>query len=161
MLAWRNVSLRLPVLAGPVAMAAFLLPWLQGPGPLASERYSGLGLIQLLGALAEAEPTPAGTAIFMVLRCLVLGVAVSAVWLTLLAPRLRWHWGYRAAAGYMVVATGILLVHALASTRGNPLPGAWVMAAATLFVLAPAAGVTRGFHLPRRLRIGRPVAAAS
>jgi len=161
MLAWRYASLWLPVLAGPVAMVAFLLPWLHGPGPLASESYSGLGLVQLLGALAEAEPTPAGMAKFTALRCLVLGVAVSAVWLTLLAPRLRWHWGYRAAASYIVAASGILLIHALVSTRGNPLPGAWVMPVASLLVVAPHVGMTRGFQLPRRLRIGRPVAAAS
>ena len=49
--------------------------------------------------------SPAGGALWLV-RLLILGVAVAATWLTLLAPAHPWHVAYSVSGWYLLVLAG-------------------------------------------------------
>jgi len=110
--AWR-INGRL--LAGPLALAAFFLPWGTGPGPLAATEFTGLGLVGFAGRLQVLELGPAGHGLLLAARMLVLGVAIAAAWRTVLAvadPRHRlygWSGGYLAAAACAVLALRLMI----------------------------------------------------
>ncbi|MCC6388191.1 MAG: hypothetical protein IT302_12515 [Dehalococcoidia bacterium] len=140
--AWRTTG---RLLAGPLALAAFFLPWGTGPGPLAATEFTGLGLVGFAGRLQVLELGTAGHGLLLAVRLLVLGVAIAAAWRTVLAiadPRHRlygWSGGYLAASACAVLALR-LAISGLAMPPGGL---ALLLAAAMLICGEPATGGVR------------------
>jgi hypothetical protein len=132
---WRHA---LPLLAGPLALVAFFLPWTSGPGILAIETYSGFDLVRVTGVLQSLELPAAEGATLVAVRVLLLAIPVAATWVTILAPAHRWHWAYPAAAAYLVAITpAILLARLLITGDVLPSPGlALLVLASMLLVMA-------------------------
>ena len=123
---WSLRSLGL-LAAGPMALwSFFFLPWTTGKSALGSGPYSGYELVQLTGILGQLN-LPAGQEIALALiRILLIAIPVAGVWVTLLAPAHRWHWGFRLACAYLVIAA--LLLVALSVVRsGQVVPGSGVV----------------------------------
>ena len=61
------------LMAGPLALAAFFLPWGTGPGPLAATDFSGPSLVAFAGRLQILDLPPAWHAALLTVRVAVLG----------------------------------------------------------------------------------------
>jgi hypothetical protein len=133
-----NRALAARMTVGPLALVAFFLSWGTGSGPLAAVDFSGYRLVAFTGSLDVLADGAAPAVLLLLLRLSILGVAVAAVWQTLLAPIFRWHPMY-AISGWYLAAAGIVLV-TLTLSRGDvtsPPAGAVLLAvAAGLFVLS-------------------------
>jgi len=128
---------RLPILAGPLAMAGFLLPWFRGVGPLSGETYSGFDLVRLSGAFQAADLPATIVTVAGVFRVLFIGFAVAAAWLTMLAPAHRGHPAYAASASYLALtAVVVVVVSLLVSPGALPGPGACLVVMAAIAVTA-------------------------
>jgi large subunit ribosomal protein L11 len=127
---WKGWLPALRVLPGPLALVAFFLPWVTGPGMLASVDFSGASLLAFSGRLQSLDLAPGSEAALWALRAAFVGVPLAATWLTLLTA-LRLHGALATCSGgYLaVVAAGLgaagLAGHALGS-------GAWLIIAAAL-----------------------------
>ncbi len=101
---------------GPLALAAFFLPWAHGPGPLSATEFTGYRLVGYAGRLQALDLSIGEGAALWLARMLILAVAVAATWQTLLAPRHRSHPVYPLSGWYLVAlaatALGIGLVRA-------------------------------------------------
>ena len=143
------------VTAGPLALAGFFLPWADGPGALAATEFTGYRLVGFAGNLRVLElPLVTGGAIALV-RGLLVGLVVAAVWHTALAPRHPHYAVYRATGWYLVVlaAAASLLGIARAGLE-VPRPGLGLLVlGAALFALSEGARLARG-------RLGRPAGSA-
>jgi hypothetical protein len=102
---------------GPLALAAFFLPWTHGPGALAATRFTGFSLVGFAGRLQALDLTVAEGGLLWGVRLLILGVAVAAAWQIVLAPRHRQHAAYPASGWY--IATFAALVLALGAARSG------------------------------------------
>lgn len=101
------------LVAGPMVLAGFFLPWIDGHGVLAGERYSGYDIVRLAGYLQSAELTAAEHVALTVARVALVGMVAAALWLTALAP--RWHTSrLHSVSGWYLVTTGIVVVAGVA-----------------------------------------------
>jgi hypothetical protein len=125
------------VAAGPLALAAFFLPWAHGSGLLAGYAFSGFDLVGFAGRVEQLDLGPFAGGGLWLLRALLLGVAVAAVWLTLLAPLAPRHPVHRFSGWYLALL-GVALL-AVEAVRGDlaPAPTGLVLwlAGVALFVL--------------------------
>lgn len=121
--------------AGPLALAGFFLPWAHGPGPLAATEFTGFTLVGFAGRLQALDLSLAQGGTLWGIRLLILGVAVSAAWQTLLAPMHRWHFAYAPSGWYLVGAAAVLACVGLARSgvAVPPLGLALVLAGAGCF----------------------------
>ncbi len=94
---------------GPLALAAFFLPWAHGPGPLSATEFSGYRLVGYAGRLQALDLSIGEGAALWLARLLILAVAVAATWQTLLAPRHRSHPAYPLSGWYLVALAAIAL----------------------------------------------------
>lgn len=130
------------LLAGPLALAAFFLPWGAGPGLFAANDFSGFALVAFTGRLQTLDLPIAGEGILLAVRLLVLGVAIAATWrmlLSVLAPAHRLH-GW--SGGYIVAATAVALAARIAISGADapPVGLALLLASAALVLAEPAMG---------------------
>ena len=122
--------------AGPLALAGFFLPWAHGPGPFAATEFTGFTLVGFAGRLQALDLSLAQGGMLWAARLVILGVAVSAAWQTLLAPVHRWHFAYAPSGWYLVGAAALLAGVGLARSGVvlPPLGLALVVAGALCFV---------------------------
>ncbi|MBI2764778.1 MAG: hypothetical protein HYX53_02575 [Chloroflexi bacterium] len=126
------------LLAGPLALAAFFLPWGRGPGPLAATEFSGYSLVGFAGRLQVLELSPGERAAVLAFRLLVLGLAVAGAWQTVLAPRWRSRALYRWSAWYLaVMAVGMVALRTWVGGVGVPPPGVALLVAAAACAMGP------------------------
>lgn len=139
------------VAAGPLALAAFFLPWGRGVGVLAQAEFSGLSLVRFTGEVAGAGIGGAAELSAVGVRVAALAYVVAATWHTILAPAWRWHAAYTATGLYLVGAAMVIVLAHTATRGAAPLaPGALLaLLAASLFVAAQAN------LLSSRLRLAR------
>jgi hypothetical protein len=132
--AFRASLALLRLLPGPLALAAFFLPWFAGPGPFASVDFSGYSLLAFAGRLQALDLAPSSEAGLWGVRIAILGVPLAATWLTLLTA-LRHNSALALCSGLYLVATAAALGGLALS--GHPIDsGAWLLiAAAALFAL--------------------------
>ena len=134
------------VSAGPLVLVGFFLPWADGPGALAATEFTGYRLVGFAGNLRVLElPLVAGGAIALV-RGLLVGLVVAAVWHTALAPRHPHYTVYRATGWYLValaVAAALLGIARAGLEVPRPGLGLFVLGAA-LFALSEGARLARG-----------------
>lgn len=130
---WPVAALRLSV--GPLALAGFFLPWTHGIGPLASTDFTGFRLFGFAGRLQALDLTPAQDGVLWLFRLLILGVAIAALWHTLLAPAHRRHRAYALSGWYLAAfgAVAALLGLLRAGVTTPPLGLALLVVSATLF----------------------------
>jgi hypothetical protein len=131
----------LPLLAGPLALVGFFLPWFEGTGLLAGERYNGYNALQFGAWLQDAGLSGTQELVLHVGRAFAVGIVVASIWLAITAPRMRDH-AFYAISGWYLVAAAIALVVAGFAWQGGivPQPGLATILAAALCWLAP------GFH---------------
>jgi hypothetical protein len=133
------------LMAGPLALAAFFLPWGGGPGPLAATEFSGYSLVGFAGRLQILELSAGERAAVLAFRLLVLGVAVAGAWQTVLAPRWRSQPLYRWSAWYLAaMAAGMVALGAWVGGSMVPPAGVALLAVAAVCAMGP------------RVRWGRP-----
>ena len=132
---WWAAALRLCV--GPLAFAGFFLPWTHGVGPLAGTDFTGFRLFGFAGRLQALDLTPAQDGVLWLVRLLILGVAIAALWHTLLAPAHRGHRAYALSGWYLVVfaTTAMLLGLLRAGITAPPLGLALLGASAVIFAV--------------------------
>ncbi len=94
---------------GPLALAAFFLPWAHGPGPLAATEFTGYRLVGYAGRLQALDFSVSQGAVLWSVRMVILAVAVAATWQTLLAPRHRSNPVYPISGWYLVALAGVAL----------------------------------------------------
>ena len=141
--------------AGPLALAAFFLPWGAGPGPLAATDFSGPSLVAFAGRLQILDLPPAWHAALLTVRIAVLGVAITATWRTLLALIAPRHRLYGVSGGYLAgAAVALLAVRLAISVPATPPAGVLLLAAAAVLIAAgPIAHrvgcIAAGLRLPR------------
>ncbi len=142
-----GVTLRIGarVTTGPLALAAFFLPWLRGSRLLAGYSFSGFDLVGFAGRVEQLDLGPFAGGSLWLLRAILLGVAVAAAWQTLLAPLAPRHPVCRLSGWYLALLAITLL--AVEAARGDLEPVAsglvlW-LAAAALFLAGEAAGMLR------------------
>jgi hypothetical protein len=131
---------------GPLALAGFFLPWAHGPGPLAATEFTGYKLVGYAGRLQALDLSPSQSGTLWAIRLLILGVAVAAVWQSVLAPWARHHPVYRWSGWYLVLLAAICA--ALGVARHGivaPPPGL-----ALLLVAAAVFAAVEVFRLRRR-----------
>jgi hypothetical protein len=117
-------------------------------GALRYETYSGFELVGLTSVLQQLELPASGRVALHITRGLLLAVPVAAVWMTLLAPTHRWHWGYRLASVYLIVAgVGLAAFGLIRLGPSIPMPGIG------LLLLASVAALSQ--HLGAPVRIDR------
>jgi hypothetical protein len=143
--AWRRRLALVRVAAGPLALAAFFLPWASGPGPLAGTEFSGFTMLGFAGRLQALDLSLAAGGVLWLIRLALLGVAIAALWQTLLAPAHRSHFGYPVSGWYLTVAA--LVAGAIGFARSGfvvPSAGlACLVLAAILFLAASIAARER------------------
>ena len=116
---------------GPLAAAAFFLPWAHGPGPLASESYSGFELVGFAGRLQALQLSIVEGGFLWLARAAILAVAVAATWQCLLSVRHRWHLAYRLSGWYLAAFAGTALAVGFARSGVTaPSPGLALLALA-------------------------------
>ena len=101
---WSRLQRPLRLLVGPLALAGFFLPWAHGPGLLAANQFTGFRLVGVARRFQELDLGWAAGDAILVLRFGVLGVAIAALWQTILSPSWCWHLGYRLSGWYLVAA---------------------------------------------------------
>lgn len=147
------------VVCGPLALAAFFLPWVRGSGLLAGYTFSGFDLVGFAGRVEQLDLGPLAGGGLWLLRALLVGVAVAAAWLTLLAPLAPRHPVCRLSGWYLALLAGALL--AVEAARGDlsPLPSglALWLAGAALFLGCEAFSL---LHLPR-VQMPQPIGRAT
>jgi hypothetical protein len=123
--------------AGPLALAGFFLPWTDGPGLLVSATFTGFSLLRFTGDLQGLELSFAAGGGLWLARLALVGVPVAATWQLALAPRLRWHPGYRISGWYLTAFTALALGIGLWRVGLSlPRPGLALLAAGALCFLA-------------------------
>ena len=101
------------MVAGPMVLGGFFLPWINGHGVLAGERYSGYDIVRLAGYLQGADLAAAEDVALTVARIALVGMVAAALWLTALAP--RWHTTrLHEVSGWYIVAGGVAVSAAVA-----------------------------------------------
>jgi hypothetical protein len=95
--------------AGPLALVGFFLPWTTGPGPLATTDFTGFTLVGFAGRLQALDLSFTAGATLWTVRFLILCVAVTGAWQTVLAPAHRSHFGYPLSGWYLVGSATVLL----------------------------------------------------
>lgn len=96
--------------AGPLALTGFFLPWAHGPGLLAATEFTGFTLVGFAGRLQALELPLLASGTLLFVRLLILGIAIAALWLTLLAPRHTWHLAYSASGWYLATTAALALL---------------------------------------------------
>ncbi|HET7738829.1 MAG TPA: hypothetical protein VFK32_09670 [Tepidiformaceae bacterium] len=143
--------------AGPLAFAGFFLPWAAGPGPFAANDFSGYSLVAFSGRLRALDLDPGSAIMLWAIHLAILGVAVAAAWLTMLAPLHRKHPVYRMSGWYVSAVLAVAL--AIGLVRGGvvlpPLGLALWIGGAACFIAAEAAPAWA--RRVRRYRISRAV----
>lgn len=121
---------------GPLALAAFFLPWAHGPGPLAATEFTGYKLVGYAGRLQALDLSPTASGVLWGIRLLILAVAVAAVWHTILAPWWRHHPAYRLSGYYVAALAAICATIGVlrAGIEVPPLGLTLLLVAATVFV---------------------------
>lgn len=123
--------------AGPLALAAFFLPWGAGPGPLAATDFSGPSLVAFAGRLQILDLPPGWHAALLTVRIAVLGVAIAATWRTLLALIAPRHRLYGVSGGYLAgAAVAVIAVRLAISGPAMPPAGVLLLAAAAVLIAA-------------------------
>ena len=150
----RRVSMHwsrtLSLFAGPLVLAGFFLPWFEGHGVLAGERYNGYDLLQFGAWLQEAGIGSRAELGLQVGRVLAVGLFVSGLWLTFLGLVMREHRLY-AIAGWYVFASALLLTVASIAWHAYPvpLPGVLALICAAVLWMLP------GLRWPSEIRSGQ------
>ena len=109
----------LRVLAGPLTLAAFCLPWFHGPGIMSATELSGLRLLGLTESLTQLDLTGWETAALWATRVGLAVLVAAGTWLTLLAlpqPQARL---YRGSGWFVVIAAAAALVAGGIPRRGR------------------------------------------
>ena len=121
--------------AGPRGILPALGAW---PVVLAATEFTGFKLVQFAGRLQLLDLAPGVSGALLTFRLLILGVAVAATWLSVLAPGHRWHFGYRLSGWYIVVLAAVALALGLAKSgiEVPPLGFALWFAGAAFFLVA-------------------------
>ncbi len=124
--------------AGPLVLAGFFLPWADGPGMLAATEFTGFRLLAFAGRLEQLDLSLLQSGGLWLVRVVLLGVVVAAVWHSLLAPAFRPHRFYMLSGWYLVTMMAAALGLGLArSGLGVPPLGlALCGAGALLFALS-------------------------
>lgn len=134
-------------LAGPLALAAFFLPWAEGKGALGGHTFSGYDLVRFTANLQGlALSWVEGGALWAVRIAIVL-VPVAATWLTLLAPRATRHPLCRASLLYLVAFSVVAIAMGLARS-GVTAPPAGLALLAVAAALASVSGLLRSAGAP-------------
>ncbi|MGD9933905.1 MAG: hypothetical protein AB7T37_09305 [Dehalococcoidia bacterium] len=114
--------------AGPMVLAGFFLPWVNGHGVLVGERYSGYDVVRLAGYLQRADLTPGEQVALTLSRIALVGMVAAALWLTALAPRWQASRLHR-ASGWYIVAAGAAIASSVAWWDGlSTAPGMLLVA---------------------------------
>ena len=134
------------VLAGPMVLAGFFLPWVNGHGVLVGERYGGYDIVRLAGYLQGAELTTVEHTALTLARIALVGMVAAALWLTALAA--RWHASrLHSASGWYIVASAVAVAASVAWWDGlSTAPGMLLVvggAAAWIGARLPAPGFRR------------------
>lgn len=147
---WRRRVAFVRLGAGPLALAGFFLPWSAGPGPFAAYDFTGFTLVGFAGRLQALDLSLAAGTMLWAIRLLILGVAITGAWQTVLAPAHRGHFGYPLSGWYLVGAALVLLAIGLARSGLTvpPLGFAMVVAGALCFAV--------GWAFERRLHQAKP-----
>ncbi len=132
-------------LPGPLAIAAFFLPWAHGSGPLSATEFSGYRLVRFTGALQQLDLSVAEGGALWVLRIAIVLVPVAGAWQAVLAPAHRWHPAYAASGLYLVLFAAVAVGTGLSrSGLGSPAPGVALLAAsAAMFVVSNVPAMVR------------------
>jgi hypothetical protein len=146
--AWGVTLVRLSV--GPLAMAAFFMPWAHGPGPLAATQFTGFTLVGFAGRLQALDLSLVDGGILWFARLAILGVAVAAAWQIVLAPRHRYHAAYPASGWYIAaLAATTLAIGALRSGVTLPPSGLALLGLAGFaFAVGEAVKLTTTLDVP-------------
>ena len=99
---------------GPLALAAFFLPWAHGPGPLAATRFSGFTLVGFAGRLQSLDLGLIEGGALWVARLAILGIAIAATWQVVLAPWNHRHPAYSLSGWYIALLAALVLSVGLA-----------------------------------------------
>lgn len=116
--AWRRAVGALRLGTGPLALTGFFLPWATGPGPFAATEFSGFTLVGFAGRLQALDLSVSASATLWAIRLLILGVAITGAWQTVLAPAHHRHFGYPLSGWYLVVSAVALA--GIGLVRGGP-----------------------------------------
>lgn len=145
---WQRGLERARLAVGPLALAAFFLPWAHGPGPLAATEFTGYRLVGYAGRLQALDLSVTQGAALWAVRILILGVAVAATWQTILAPHHRTHPVYTLSGWYLVVLA-IASLGIGASRAGLVLPPSGLALLGLAALLFAAAELARAFEARR------------
>lgn len=131
-------TLRLAPAAGPLALAGLFLPWFRPGGVLTGQTFDAYDVVRIGAALDALDVSVAVLATAWAMRIIVVGVAVSAVWLILLARR-RTHPLHRAACGFLLLAAPAAIALGLAMGFGIGTGLIFIAVAAVLASAPPGA----------------------
>ncbi|GAB4332579.1 MAG: hypothetical protein Kow0010_18600 [Dehalococcoidia bacterium] len=151
-----HATTMLRMAVGPLALAAFFLPWGHGFGMLSQAEFTGLSLVRFTGDVGDAGIGGIPGVLAISARGAALAFVVAATWHTILAPAWRWHPAYTATGVYLVVAAmAIFVTDAAIHGLSAPAPGALsALLAGSLFVAVearlPSALLRCGAHRHRR-----------
>ena len=123
-----------------LALAGLFLPWFRPGGVLTGHTFDAYDVVRIGAALDALDVSAPVLATAWAMQIIVVGVAVSAVWLILLARR-RKHPLHRAARGFLLLATPAAIALGLAIGFGIG-TGLMLVAVAAALVAAPP-GATR------------------
>jgi hypothetical protein len=142
----RALSFALRLVAGPLALAGFFLPWTDGPGLLVSATFTGFSLLRFTGDLQGLDLSFAAGGGLWLARLALVGVPVAAAWQLVLAPGFQWHPGYRISGWYLAAFTTLALGIGLWRVGLTmPRPGLALLAAGALCFLAAQIKESRPF----------------
>ncbi len=97
------------LVAGPLVLAGFFLPWAEGPGILAATEFTGFKLVSFTGRLEQLDLSLLQSGGLWLVRLILLGVVVAAVWHSLLAAVHRRHRFYGLSGWYLVTVMTLAL----------------------------------------------------
>ena len=132
---WRSLVVAARLAVAPLALLAFFLPWVEGPGVLRGQTFSGYELLDAATVVQAAGIDGSTTAWATLARVVLVAFAVVAVsngMLAVLAPRSRAH----AATGWTLVALTAAALAAATWQTGMPRVGLWIALAAVCFFAA-------------------------
>ena len=118
------------IAVGPLALAAFFLPWWAGQGLLAGRTFSAHELLTLTGNIPAADAPGAETAAAWAIRIGLFAFAVAASWQTVLAPVVANHRAYR-WSGWALVALALTLAVGLQEPGAHIPPAGMLLACAS------------------------------
>ena len=92
-----------PLLAGPLAVAGFFLPWAHGSGLLTGATFTGFSLVRFTGDVQGLELSWFEGGAIWAARTAILAVPIAGAWQALLAWRWRWHPAFALSGWFLVL----------------------------------------------------------